>query len=706
MSTREGLRRTTRGVKREASPDVVESPIEPARKRRAIDRKSSTAKVKDDAPTLPLPPPTPVQEKPTTFLPVKIANDQPIPVLNKPQSARLSNKTYQTIAESGVLALSLERSRHAWMHNAIFERFWSKAHYKRKKDVEAEGVKTPSGSSQPATPGATFGHQKSGGAKPPMTKVGECKLIVDPHMFDITIYIVKDPNPPAQPQSQSQPSPGVYTKGIANQNFMQYSNGAYRPASPAPKTPAASTPPVRIQTYHPSSALPKPGQPGSSQPAIGGTSQAATKPNSAAFSTPKAGGTHPGSQGQAHPTSGPNTSTKPPYSAPQTQKQTPYASTASTPGASTPKSTVPAVKSESKPKSTSTEASSSTQSKPDPVIAILAERAQLNSHLKDVMQIVATGKASPEQLAYFQGHITNITAIVERRKREEELRKAKEQEARNVAAAQTKPTGSWTSTPKPQTTTPGVVSQSKTTNSSPNTASPATIATPSTKPKSALPPNTQAARSHASSPLGLGSSTPSVSTQQSRIGQGQLTPSQQMAPTPRYVSTPVAPVRKPIIAPLHVLIEFNQNSIDRFLFPAYSILQISPDWKSCLCSFLVVRPGSRAADPSRYPQLDHMLKEKSSTVKATGKNKETKSAAGKSDIKETEYYQPVTVTFSCDDVNIMHYLSRVVKPKDEVLKYMKDVMRRAKRAEDAYLPRRLPRKKVGLGEDGLIAVAA
>lgn len=101
-----------------------------------------------------------------------------------------------------------------------------------------------------------------------------------------------------------------------------------------------------------------------------------------------------------------------------------------------------------------------------------------------------------------------------------------------------------------------------------------------------------------------------------------------------------------------------------------------------------------------------MLKEKSSTVKATGKNKETKSAAGKSDIKETEYYQPVTVTFSCDDVNIMHYLSRVVKPKDEVLKYMKDVMRRAKRAEDAYLPRRLPRKKVGLGEDGLIAVAA
>jgi len=56
----------------------------------------------------------------------------------------------------------------------------------------------------------------------------------------------------------------------------------------------------------------------------------------------------------------------------------------------------------------------------DPVIQMLASRAATDSHLKDLMKVVATSRASPEQLKEFQAHIDEFNAIVKRQEVERE----------------------------------------------------------------------------------------------------------------------------------------------------------------------------------------------------------------------------------------------------------------------------------------------
>lgn len=52
----------------------------------------------------------------------------------------------------------------------------------------------------------------------------------------------------------------------------------------------------------------------------------------------------------------------------------------------------------------------------DPVIQMLAQRASSSPELKLLMKVVASGGANPEQLKIFQGHIDDLTAILERQK--------------------------------------------------------------------------------------------------------------------------------------------------------------------------------------------------------------------------------------------------------------------------------------------------
>src|SRR4051812_17717994 len=59
------------------------------------------------------------------------------------------------------------------MHDGIFEKFWSKAPPKRKQ-VPGEPPPKP----------------------PSMSKVGTCKLTIEPHIFDVTLYIVKEVHQP------------------------------------------------------------------------------------------------------------------------------------------------------------------------------------------------------------------------------------------------------------------------------------------------------------------------------------------------------------------------------------------------------------------------------------------------------------------------------------------------------------------------------
>lgn len=58
-----------------------------------------------------------------------------------------------------------------------------------------------------------------------------------------------------------------------------------------------------------------------------------------------------------------------------------------------------------------------------------------------------------------------------------------------------------------------------------------------------------------------------------------------------------------------------------------------------------------------------------------------------------EYWQPVTWRIHCSSPRILEPLTRVVKPADEVRKYMNEVMDRAERAPDGFPALRLPREE-------------
>jgi hypothetical protein len=74
----------------------------------------------------------------------------------------------------------------------------------------------------------------------------------------------------------------------------------------------------------------------------------------------------------------------------------------------------------------------------------------------------------------------------------------------------------------------------------------------------------------------------------------------------------------------------------------------------------------------------------------SNKSKESKEDANKSNLKE--FYQPVTLRIYSANPKFLEPLARVVKPPDEVRKYMNEVMDRAERAPEGFLALRLPRE--------------
>jgi hypothetical protein len=191
-------------------------------------------------------------------------------------------------------------------------------------------------------------------AKDSMTKLGTCTITVEPHIFEASMYAIKDPNPrPTIPPSQ-QP---MYRP------IIQYGPpGGMMP--PPPPTP----PPVQ------SKPIPPPPQ---STPQQAPRSQDVQISNASA--APPANNTHtPGHVAGApngHPAPAPSHAQQPPVmSAP-------------------PAAPAPAGKST------------------DPVIQMLAERAATDPDLKALMRIVANGEATPEELKKFQTHIDELTRI-------------------------------------------------------------------------------------------------------------------------------------------------------------------------------------------------------------------------------------------------------------------------------------------------------
>ncbi|KAF2453887.1 hypothetical protein BDY21DRAFT_366612 [Lineolata rhizophorae] len=386
-------------------------------------------------------------------LPDKVVEGRPLPTVDEPQqltTTELLGGQYQSVANSGVLAASLQRSRSKWAAEGVFERYWTKSNKRKSQGSSVDGTATAADSNK-----RTYSR-----------RVGTCKLIIEPHMFDCNIWIEPEPpsstshahanhahhqapnggqimHPDGRPQMQYGPPngaivtpPPIYSN--PKQARPQYAGGPlpqYRPypqPSPTPQQQCVQQQPQRASPYPPTPS-PQPTthqqqqqqqqhqhqqqrQP-SNPPNEPATQPAGSSAPSPAPSTTSAT-PNPPSKPNAHSAalSAPNTSTSNPPQSSNNPNPPPKSSTP-TPGGAAP-SSAPA----STPKPSAPTPSSSAAKPPaDPVIQMLADRASQDPQLKAVMKIVATGNATQEQLEFFQRHINEFTRVIEERKARGEL---------------------------------------------------------------------------------------------------------------------------------------------------------------------------------------------------------------------------------------------------------------------------------------------
>lgn len=555
-----------------------------------------------------------------------------------------------------------------------------------------------------------------------MTKVGPCKIVIEPHHFDGMIYTVKDPS--AKPQVQIPPQ----------QRMVHYG-------------PPPPTPPYQYQHYTPPNHMRQPPYNPSLPP----------HPPQAYPQQPR-----PAPPPVQHPVQRPATAQ--PATQPSPQQQPPKPS-------------------------------------PDPVIQMLATRAASNPELKALMRVVASSKATQEQLRAFQAHIDELNAII--RSREEQQRRQQQQQSYSPQAqvadqSQQAPAqiqqGQPPSTSRPAT--PAGPSSQPATPSQPPAQTPANGAVPLAAPAQAPPVgsaptgNTASVQTEAGGPSALPvangvSPSPGPAPSPSPALNGPMSPAspmpQSLPPNPSPMPSPYppgppythyqpppyppapmkarngpfqppgtyyqsgpsqAPPRLPIKS---VVFEFTSpltpygsstsghaGSGDRYLFPEYSILEYQAGGTVLIASFLITRKvdpntkfpiesapelGSKSRSkklakpkkkdkdsntstpaPEQAPTGGNEQESKPGEASETTDPPATPTNGGETSQQQQsnprelkEYYQPITMRFYSNKPSILEPFSRVVKPPDVVRKYMEEVMERAERAPAGFLAYRLPR---------------
>ncbi|OBT85967.1 hypothetical protein VE02_04797 [Pseudogymnoascus sp. 03VT05] len=549
-------------------------------------------------PREPARPPTPVpvvvvEKEP---LPKSIAPGKPLPTVEQQQPDDLSSSEYQSIAESRVLAESLDRSRRKWLSEGIFEKYWTKPSKKKPKDGRpVEELKNP--------------------PKDSMTKIGQCTITIEPHVFDAIMYVVKDTTPKQPPPPQQLPQ---------YRPIMQYGppNGVVPQHPPPPPLQAPH------QQFVPMHAAPPPQPPHPQhppQPRPHDTPTRPSEPPHAGHSTappPLNGHPHPPPPliSQPHPQT-PQTQPHPPP--PLSQSQTP------TPQSHPSHPSHPPHHPPAHPPHTPSDPNHAPAPAPpaktfDPVIQMLAERAAKSPDLKALMRIVADGKATPAELRRFQTHIDELT------------------KALNARGGPPKSQPSPAPPPPLQTQQPPMMQQSP-------------MAAPlQGQPKwehagtQPLPPHAQ--RQGGPPPL-LAQPRPYDKPLQHASPYG--------APPQPQAHRSKGPVSsKPELS--CVVFEFVGGNGDRYLFPKYSILEYVPGGQ-VIASFLIVRKGSAGEGGGYDPALD--------------------------------YYQPVTMRLWTGQGRQLESLARVVRPQEEVRRWMDGVMEGMTRGEYVLLAMRLPRER-------------
>lgn len=121
-------------------------------------------------------------------LPTRVSGSKPLPVTSKNQS--FAPEALKGIAESGVLAASIERSRTQWITEGLFERYWIKP--RKKKDQ-------PDMSNNPDIK--------------TMQRLGLCRIIIEPHVFEAVLFTIKDIGQASKPLMKPPQAPSMLPSG-------------------------------------------------------------------------------------------------------------------------------------------------------------------------------------------------------------------------------------------------------------------------------------------------------------------------------------------------------------------------------------------------------------------------------------------------------------------------------------------------------------
>lgn len=554
---------------------------------------------------------------------------------------------------------SLRRSRQKWMTEFIFEKYWTKP--VKKKGVVNEDPKNP--------------------PKDSMTKLGQVTITIEPHVFDATLYAIKDPKSKASAPASSRPT-------------LQYGppNGSMPPpaakSSAAPSTPAAVSPaakPSKPAGAGPASAANTTPQPisksveghdavRSDAPILpAGPKPGPPPPASTASPAPSAGAaTHTG--GAAHP---------PPIA--------PMVKSASSQGSPAPalQPVAPRPPHQHLPPQGGLAPKPAPKPAPAPppgqanntVIATLAERATSDDTLRDLMKKVADGKATKPELTRFQGIIDQIHEEQNKKNAQPappadklfvDGRSVKyfAEEVKTILHIVLASNPQQTSTnlrPPPGSDTLIVMlvqvalddaklkdAIHRIANGKPEYSDTLTLKSvlDGLHKKLALDKTKKNSKQGGPSPSpasngAAGSPAPSASSTHHPPSSGQQ--------ALRSKGPPPAP--KPDISA--VAVEFAGGNGDRYLFPKFSILEYRGS-QHVVASFLIVR--------------------KSSQCEYGGD-------------RELDYYEPLTIRLFTSNGRHLENLARVVAPQDEVVRYMDDVMSSMTRAQYVLLAWRLMRER-------------
>ncbi|KAJ5142895.1 uncharacterized protein N7515_001682 [Penicillium bovifimosum] len=638
---------------------------EPAAKRRVSEATPQSHRKKAPTPRAPSP------ELVDAPLPTKIKDGDPLPIVRTRQPISLSDREYQSIAESAVLLASLERSKKKWLSDGVLVRYYTKPKKTKREQTE-----------------------KNNPSKDTMTKVGPCDVTIGPHFFDAMIYVVKDPSAPPAIQYAPQQRPMVHY-GHPN-HFQQY-----RPYStPNQQRPAQFSPVPAGRT----------GYPGGQNP-----SQQSRTPNQA---SPHGQKPPQGQKGQ-----------------PAKPSPDPVIQMLATRAAADPelKALMRVVASSQ----ASQEQLRAFQAHIDELNAIIKAREQQEQRQQSTTATPPATQSTPTPQSQPQKKLGEAKPVSQ----EQPPQKSQPQTPAQAPSSQPQPPGSATDTA-------ASIKQESSATTQPTPSEPAVPTQPATPapantPAPTPPGNTQQAGARPGPPY-----PPYPQPSYGSQPQLQSRPPQYGTPAPFPRQTPipyVAPAPAPKVNYKSVVFEFTSpltpygsstsghaGSGDRYLFPEHTILEWLPAENTVIASFLVVRkvapgtpfpletpseagnskskskaaPKTKKADPKakidgKTPTGTPAPTQPSTPTTATPQKQEPSDQTGiatpnapTNEADMQEYWQPVTFRIHAPNAKILEPLARVVKPADEVRKYMNDIMDRAERAPDGYLALRLPREEV------------